>query len=343
MYVRYKITLLSRVITPLYSDTIFGHICWGLRYLKGEEFLQSFLKKFDSTSDPPMLISCAFPHGCLPRPVLKPFDRSLLRQLALQVADCFEALKNKDEAEKLFRGSQILKGLRKQKWITIPDWLHLRKMATLKNLVLMDIAKLEEKSEIPGFKEVVRAHNTINRKTGTVQQPGGLYFVREKWADRDSSFDVYVRFSSNEYKKLWDEVWQEYIVPTGFGKDKSTGAGQLQIEQDREDVSSLFELQGNDAWMNLSMLGFAGMPDLPGRYTVFTRFGKLGGDFAVVAPDGSKPNPFKKPMLLLEPGAVFETAQPPAGDLLSDVHVDKRIKHYALALWLPLCIGGGER
>ncbi|MBT8763261.1 hypothetical protein KFV02_04870 [Desulfohalobiaceae bacterium Ax17] len=349
MYVRYKITLLSRLITPLYSDTIFGHLCWGLRYLKGEKFLQSFLDAFDDVllEDAPMLISCAFPHNYLPLPVLPALERSLLRKLALKIAAANEKLGDKSEDEKLFWGSQVLKKIRKQKWIAIDDWLRLRENATQENMICMAAEKLNQKTfrgnnQESVWKSIVRAHNTISRKTGTVLEPGGLYFVRESWANPGSCFDVYVKFASQEYQNLWDEVWQEYIVPTGFGKDKSTGAGQLVIEQDNEfNPGCLFDLKEYNAWMSLSLLGFERMPDLPCYYSVFSRFGKLGGSFAVHSPDGSKPNPFKKPMILLEPGAVFKDNTAPAGALLQDVHVDARIRHYAMGLWLPLRIVGG--
>ena len=349
MYVRYKIKLLSKLRTPLYSDTIFGHFCWGIRYLKGEKYLEDFLEEFSTKKDAPLLISCAFPENHIPRPILEPVKRSFLKELAIYAASKICNLKNKSESEKLFHGLQILKKLNKNKWINIEEWLKLRSECNAKNLLLLDISKIDSENENPfliksglsSIKKVVRVHNSISRVTGMVKDEGGLYFVTELWPEKDMSFDLYVYFESEQYKALWDEVWKDYIMATGFGKDKSTGSGQIIIEEDTEDINYLFELQGTNAHMSLSLLGFEKMPDLPASYSVFTRYGKLGGDFAVAGPDGGRPNPFKKPILLLEPGSVFFTEESPQGSLLQNVHLDFRIRHYGLSLWLPLSITGG--
>ena len=37
----------SPVITPFQADTIFGHLCWAIRYIKGEEKLVKFLENFE--------------------------------------------------------------------------------------------------------------------------------------------------------------------------------------------------------------------------------------------------------------------------------------------------------
>ena len=347
MYVRYKIKLLSKLRTPLHSDTIFGHLCWGIKYLKGEDYLEDFLEEFSTKKKPPLLISCAFPENHIPRPILEPVKRSFLKELAISAASKINKLKNKSEREKLFYGLQILKKLNKNKWITIEEWIELRSKCNAKNLLLLDISKIDPKnpflikSGLSSIKKVVRVHNSISRVTGMVKEEGGLYFVTELWPEKDMLFDLYVYFESEKYKDLWDEVWKDYIMPTGFGKDKSTGSGQLIIEEDTEDINYLFDLQGTNAHMSLSLLGFEKMPEIPGSYSVFTRYGKLGGDFAVAGPDGGRPNPFKKPILLLEPGSVFYTEEYPQGLLLQNVHLDSRIRHYGLSLWLPLCITGG--
>ena len=43
MLYRYNIRPKSPVMTPLMSDTFFGHFCWALGYEKGEGFLEDFL------------------------------------------------------------------------------------------------------------------------------------------------------------------------------------------------------------------------------------------------------------------------------------------------------------
>jgi CRISPR-associated protein Csm4 len=49
-----KIKPISPFSTPIQADTLFGHLCWALRYLEGDEKkLLKFLEEFDSK--PPIL------------------------------------------------------------------------------------------------------------------------------------------------------------------------------------------------------------------------------------------------------------------------------------------------
>gem|GEM_PF-3774590 len=40
MLCRYRVKTESPLITPLMSDTFFGHFCWAVRYREGESFLR---------------------------------------------------------------------------------------------------------------------------------------------------------------------------------------------------------------------------------------------------------------------------------------------------------------
>ena len=69
----YKLTIrpLTSFLTPLQSDTIFGHLLWALRYTEGEDALVAFLNRYRD-DEPPLLVSAGFPEGTLPVPVLQP-------------------------------------------------------------------------------------------------------------------------------------------------------------------------------------------------------------------------------------------------------------------------------
>ena len=58
-----ELKLSAPLITPFQSDTIFGHICWAVRFLKwGEEDkLNDFLTQYETEDSPPLLISNGFP------------------------------------------------------------------------------------------------------------------------------------------------------------------------------------------------------------------------------------------------------------------------------------------
>lgn len=60
------ITPLSSFGTTLKGDTIFGHICWALCFLKGEDGLSKLLYDYENT--PFLVVSDAFASGYLPKP-----------------------------------------------------------------------------------------------------------------------------------------------------------------------------------------------------------------------------------------------------------------------------------
>jgi len=70
---RYKLrlTLKSRLGTPLTADTLFGHLCWGMLYYEGQAALEKFLDDMQS-SQPPLIIGDPCPEGFLPSPILPP-------------------------------------------------------------------------------------------------------------------------------------------------------------------------------------------------------------------------------------------------------------------------------
>jgi len=60
------ITPLSTFATPLQGDTIFGQLCWAIRYSFGNSRLEKLLSSYDK--EPFMVVSDAFAKGCLPKP-----------------------------------------------------------------------------------------------------------------------------------------------------------------------------------------------------------------------------------------------------------------------------------
>lgn len=56
----------SLFATPLQGDTIFGQICWNIRYLYKEEKLEEILKSYEE--EPFLIVSDGFASGYLPKP-----------------------------------------------------------------------------------------------------------------------------------------------------------------------------------------------------------------------------------------------------------------------------------
>ncbi len=97
----YKIQfeLKSSIRTPFHADTIFGHLCWAMRLVDGNNQLSNWLKNY---AESPTLISNAYKNGRFPRPQLPPLDRNVLGKL-----------KGFDPNNIDLRTATILKGLKK--------------------------------------------------------------------------------------------------------------------------------------------------------------------------------------------------------------------------------------
>jgi len=73
-----EIKLKSSIRTPFHADTIFGHLCWAMRFLEGEEKLKAWLKNYGES---PTLISNGFLLGKFPRPILPPLPLDILGKI----------------------------------------------------------------------------------------------------------------------------------------------------------------------------------------------------------------------------------------------------------------------
>ncbi len=306
--------LKSSLRTPFYADTIFGHLCWAIRHINGNDFLEEWLKNFKKN---PIIISNAFPIGYLPRPVL-PLVR--LQLDGVSILDQMFLLKRAKKIQYL-----------EENWI-----LNNRNPLTLHGLQKY-LFELSKKNEDTSFEEknVYLTHNTFDRYRGRVLEGGGVYELEEYFfrsSDNDElRFWFLIRtetFDKNELSKFL-----EYIEFTGFGADKSTGKGQIELES--IDEFSFPNIDRANAFISLSNF-IPGKPeDLNGYYKTLTKYGKLGGDWA------SGYLPFKKPVVMLLAGAVirdddfFENKR--YGKLQYSIHgTNSQIVQFGIAFPLPI-------
>lgn len=176
------------------------------------------------------------------------------------------------------------------------------------------------------FKEVTVMHNTINRFSSTVLEDGGLYSCREKWP-KQKDFDLYAvsSYPAERIRELF--VW---AFENGFGADASSGKGNISVFDAIEEVEwripgkkymalGPFVLPRSKTAVNL-------------RADIFVRTGKVGGAFV------SELSPYKKTAVLYDEGAVFECSESILyiGELLCDVHSDKRICQSGFAPVVPI-------
>ena len=293
-----KITLTPQTAfgTPLVGDTLFGHLCWGITEAYGADRLRELLDGY--CNDNPFLIaSDAFPAGYLPLPTLPS---------AYWTAG--------DETDR--------KKLKKKQWLplealTAPvrDWQqHARSNADLGKAYLQEKLKkagvdekqiesrinAEEAPEKYIHFEEARSHNRINRAISSTGDARFAPFASEQnWYGTNSQWQLYLLHDPARITR--DELAQilKNLGHSGYGRDASTGLGKYHLDT-LEAEQTLFTRSGNAA-MTLAPCcpqgqGFDGAHSY---YQTLTRFGRHGNVQATAG------NPFKKPVLMAQSGAVF--------------------------------------
>jgi len=344
MLLRYKIKPVSPIMTPLMSDSLFGHFCWALHYEKGESFLEAFLSSYKTGAQPPVLFSSAFLSGFLPRPVLPPPKRSRMSEFVEKyfINDPKGLSRDHTDKKRRFEGMSKIKEWNKRRFISVENWMELKEGYSdyrLQEIFYDQFTNTTTLDQQTTIAEIT-ASNTINRIIGSVSEDGGGLFSREKtWFSPGVELDLYVETAAAEFTALVKWFLEKYLPETGFGKDKSVGMGILDILEDKTFNPDIFNLSSPNACMALSLSSFKGMEKYKSFYRLKTKFGKLGGSFAVSSPTGGDPRPFKKPILMMEPGSVFFSSERiNAEGLIDNVHSDSRIRHCGLPITLPLNI-----
>jgi CRISPR-associated protein Csm4 len=342
MLYRYSLYPLSPVMTPLMSDTFFGHLCWALVYKKGEKYLENFLDLYNEEKTAPVLFSSAFVSGYLPRPVLPLPKRKEIREFVDEkFVSCEDkSFNNLNAKQKRFKGMGSVKAWNMIRFIEEKDWLLLKD--SYYEVLLYDIFYKKfivgHTSQAGVMKNEISASNTVNRISGTVDEKTGGLFQREKqWYHENTKLDLYVKTQSQEFASLADWFLTEHLPVYGFGKDKTVGMGYLKICKDESFKPDIFNVSNANAAVTLSLTAFDKIMEYPSYYRLMAKFGKLGGSYAFSSPTGGKTRPFKKPIMMMEPGSIFFTSERLNNKpLLKDVHSDKNIRHAGVPLTLPL-------
>lgn len=309
----YRVTIKpeSPFETPLHSDTIFGHLCWALRYLEGEESLKAFLDRLKQEPSA-FLLSSAFPEDHIPCPVLSPMSPE----------------EDKRFDETFLPGKPVYEVAAEKKTLSRVRWISEKLFDEVKDSLSVfhlygEILKEDEKVFSRTTEEW---HNAINRLNGRVME--GNLFAQEI-TFYDTNLVVWIResyFGKDKLRKLF-----EFIGKNGFGADASSGKGVFYC--DVKEKPFLGSSRPNGVILLSHTIPSASDPQ-EGNYRVFTKFGKAGGSFAV------RGMFFKKPALLIEPGATFvNPLRPYYGRMLDNVHSTyKEIVHYGIGLPLPVRI-----
>jgi len=305
-YIKTTWKILSALETPLQADTIFGHICWAMRYVYGDEELKSFLDSY--SVQPPMIISDGMPEGYLPVPII-PFGPA------------------NEETN--------IKQLTKISWVKADSLKKIRIGFNRSELIkLLELTHLETKGKEDGSDKEIISHNTIDRLTNTAVKPGGFFQEEAEFFDDKEKNAMAVYFLINEdiiNKKKLDNILF-FIEQSGYGQNKSTGRGKFSITS-REDTGFFDKSEKYNAFMALSSFCPSKTDPVSGFWDLTAKFGRLGGDFAKYG------IPYKRAVTMLKRGSFFitDSVLPYYGRILDNVHQNRpEIKHYAMAMAYPI-------
>lgn len=345
----------SPVITPFHADTVFGHFCWAIKYIKGEGYLIDFLKLYDIQS-PPLILSNGFPANFLPKPVLRPLSISENKKLI----ENYFGLEKKNKV----KGLTFLKRLKSQAYMSTaifkelegqlsyfrlyekvldgeycPVWFRKRVCSEreMEKCPLINPESFSGCNKIKKYQEDdLVFHNTINRLTGRVKEPGGLFTESETYyQEKENKIEIYVLTNYFSIEDL--QNFFSFIGENGFGKDKSIGKGYMKLEDIQQDT--LYEPQDSNGFMSLSSFIPAEDDPVDGFYDILTKYGKLGGNYAKSGIGEEGLNPFKKPLLMFKAGSTFRINQQSKnyyGRLIPLVHSNPQIRHYGYVFPLKI-------
>jgi len=267
----YKINIrpLGSFYSLIKGDMLFGTFCRTLSDSFGKDRLKQCLNGY-TQGNPFTIFSDAFPSDYLPKPTL-PFT--------------YYAKNNGEEDKNPIKNRKENK---RKKWIPTDK-------ITLSSAEMSSF--FEENNY---FSKVLRTSVHLDPKTH--HTTGGKYsaYTAEQFIYSDElTLTVYVlideaRITTAEVQSLIKKIGQ-----VGYGRKASSGYGKFDIVNDLQKVD--FSAAASDSYLTLAPC----VPQLDifdkdkSFYHIFVRFGRHGGTAAI------SENPFKKPVMTADTGAVF--------------------------------------
>ncbi len=309
MWYKVIFSQVSPLSSDLSSDVVWGHMLWAGRYLFSEDWVREEINK--SRIGEGIKVSSLLPYvnGEIFIPNLK-VDFSII----------------KDSAVKKYK---------KIPYIPLSYIMSLRNEFSVRKFV-SDIGSII--SDIPEnllIKER-RLRNSINRKTGTTLEQGGLYGQDGIRLQGDLLFFLHWPYTEERL----DSILQ-YIESTGYGAHRSIGYGRLRLkgkERLTDDEVRLFEDDTANAVILLGLCSPLQDEFDWGKswYSVKMKVGKLGEEYARHKPF------YKRPIWFLEEGSVMRWTSPRSfyGRIEEDVHIDKNICHYGISFGINVRLLG---
>lgn len=239
-----SIVIESAFGTPLRGDTLFGQLCWMIRWRLGEPKLEELLEGYKD-GRPFAVISDAFPVGLIPRPVLPPSADTDPRH-------------RKEERRKAY----------------LP-------LGSLSRPLDEALKEAVASPDVAAWEEAVQPHNSIRRMTGTTGQGSDPFQMPRRWPKSDMRLDLHLRLDPGRLSPDTVSGLLADIGAWGYGRDASIGLGRFRL--DSFGPSPALGANDGDAWLTLAPCAPQGGAWNLGRsyWKPFVRFGRHGGDAAL--------------------------------------------------------------
>lgn len=325
-----KLKLISPLITPLDADTIFGHICWAFKFLKGEEFLEKFLDEFEK--QPKFLVSDGFISGTLPKPILPDLKDKEIKSLVFEMLgkNKYESGgEHESEKEVFIKRLAKIKEIKNRKTIPFDLFMKLRSNFSEKDFV--EELLNNDYKDIQNFAITEIIHNTIDRLASSItDNNGNIYTQNETFYYKNTCFDVYLKIFDKDCIELLKNAFN-FISEDGYGKDKSIGKGYFKIE---EEIKKFDEFDNMNSNYVMSLSSFILNEQITESfYDLKTKYGKVY--MKVSETSSGNFNPFKKPLIMfvagsiLKPSKNIENPENLLGTLINNINSDPKIRQYA--------------
>ena len=315
-----RIKLTSSYITPWQSDTIIGHIFWSIKYRFGEERLNEIISSAKD-GKPLFIVSDALPVNNFPKFNID-FD---FGKLGIDDAKDYSKFKN----------------IKKKKNVDLEQFNRFIQGESIEKYYRDELKNKGTETIGSGVLGVSVTHNSINRLSGTTDGEGGQVFNIEEYFtgsakvknSDDSIFDIFFKIREG-YDISELKIVLEDMARNGYGKKNSIGKGSFKIVKEISEYSSFVKVKEPNAYIVLSNY-IPKKLDYDEVITAetITKYGKLGGDYAL------SDMPFKKPFICFARGSIFKSDSfGVKGKILEELHHDKRIVQFGIPFVLEVKI-----
>lgn len=278
---RIKFRLKSGLLSELQSDTIFGSFCWRMKEISGEDNLKSFLESFRK-GEPVFTVTDGF--------LSNADDEIFFPNPQIPYKNTQKAESKKDRIKNFLSYKEEKKTS------------HIR-LAGLNQILNGYEPETPTETNIPKYEDTLRTSVEIDRETMGAKK-SRLFSYGPKFL-KDGFINVFIKILNkaayNEYEceKILKETFE-----LGYGKKKSSGYGNIEIEGNIEQFKGFKEPEKFDGFLILSSYLPSKKDEIQdGFYDFHVKYSKLGEEYS------SGMNPFKKPIILFKPGSIFKTKQ----------------------------------